>query len=180
MAVAPGQEWEVPAMRAAVRVGSQWPLPEMHDSQGGQRPQTIRTQETLPQPELEAAKRKMKFTTGEIITAGLKKLCCPKDRLYAVMNFLTGDDLFSHQFPRAFQACEPWVKKQHPWLLELDESQCNPETWKEWLAEAERLFGKEHELEPLPLDLWKHCDPIKEAIELMEDKNKVIVVHKPE
>jgi hypothetical protein len=118
----------------------------------------------------------MKFTTGEIISAGLGKLCCPMDRVYVVMNFLTSDNLFTHQLPRAFRACEAWVKQQHPWLLELNEAACTTETWRLWLAEAERKYGQEHELQPLPSGQWLHCDPIKEAVELTEDKNRVIPV----
>lgn len=118
----------------------------------------------------------MKFTTGEVISAGLGKLCCPLERVYVIMDFLTGDKLFSHQLPRAFHACEGWVKQQCPWLSELDESSCSPETWREWLAAAELAHGKEHELLPLPPGQWKSVDPVKEGVELMEDKSRVLVV----
>lgn len=122
----------------------------------------------------------MKFTTGEIISAGLGKLACDIEGMYKIMNFLTGDNLFTHQLPRAFLACEAWVIAQHPWLKELDESACNPETWRAWLDDAEARFGKTHELQPLPEGRWRSVDPIREAIELMEDKTKVIPVIIPE
>lgn len=115
----------------------------------------------------------MKFTTGEIISAGLGKLCCPMERVYNIMNFLTGDNLYTHQLPRAFHACEAWVKEQHPWLLKLDEAGCNPKTFKNWLAAAELAYGMEHELEPLPPGKWQPCDPVSELIQLTEDKSKV-------
>ena len=121
----------------------------------------------------------MKFTTGEIISAGLGKLACDMDGVYRIMNFLTGDSLYTHQLPRAFHACEGWVKQQHPWLLQLDESKCSRETWHQWLDDAERRFGKEHELLPLPQGQWQSCDPISELIQLTEDKSKVIVVQTP-
>jgi hypothetical protein len=120
--------------------------------------------------------KEMKFTTGEVISAGLGKLCCDMEGVYRIMNFLTGDSLFTHQLPRAFRACEAWVKEQHPWLNQLDDTKCNRETWRSWLADAERRFGKEHELKPLPADQWMSVNPIQEAIEIMEDKSKVIAV----
>lgn len=118
----------------------------------------------------------MKFTTGEIISAGTGRLCCQMEGVYKIMNFLTGDNLFTHQLPRAFRACQAWVRKQCPWLENLNEADCTTETWKTWLADAESKYGKEHELEPLPAGQWHQCDPIQEAVELMEDKSKVIVV----
>ena len=101
------------------------------------------------------------------------------DRVYEIMNFLTGDNLFTHQLPRAFHACESWVKTQCPWLNELKESDCTKETWQAWLADAEARFGKEHELNPLPHGQWMQRDPIQEAVELMEDKKRVIVIQAP-
>lgn len=119
----------------------------------------------------------MKFTTGEIISAGTGKLCCPVERLYAIYNFLTGDDLMTHQLPRAFRACEAHVRKQCPWLDDLNAEEVNPETWKAWLAKAEARVGLEHELEPLPAGEWMKCNPITEAIQLMGGRDKVVVVN---
>lgn len=120
----------------------------------------------------------MTFTAGEIISASLGNLCCPIERVYAIMNFLTDDNLYTHQLPRAFRACESWVKQQHPWVNQLDASQCNRDTWREWLSDAESRFGNEHKLKPLPKGVWRSVDPVREAIEIMEDKKRVIVIRK--
>ena len=118
----------------------------------------------------------MKFSTGQIISAGTGRLCCPSEELYQVLNFLTGDNLFTYQLPRAFHACKNHVINQHPWLLELDVNSCNKDTWRKWLSDAETRFGSEHELEALPDGKWMSVDPVREAIELMEDKKRVVVV----
>ena len=118
----------------------------------------------------------MKCTTAEIITVGLGRLCVPMERVCELMNFLTKDNLFTHQLPRAFLTCEAWVKQHHPWLERLDESGCNGQTWRRWIADAELKYGKEHELQPLPDGQWLSCDPVKEAIEWTEDKSRVVVV----
>ncbi len=89
------------------------------------------------------------WTTGEIISAGLGKLCCPMDRVYVIMNYLTGSNLFTHQLPGAFRACKEWVLKQHPWLATLDEEKCTTENWREWLADAEGKVGTHHALQPM-------------------------------
>lgn len=118
----------------------------------------------------------MKFTTGEVISAGLGRLCCSMDRVYVIMNFLTGDNLFTHQLPRAFRACEANVKQQCPWLNDLNEADCTTENWREWLAAVEAKVGHEHELQPVPPELWQRCNPITEAIQLMGGKDNVVVV----
>lgn len=118
----------------------------------------------------------MKFTTGEIISAGTGKLCCPLDGVYRIMNFLTGDNLYTHQLPRAFRACEGHVRAQCPWLGKINADQCNAETWKGWLAEVVALYGVDHELKPLPIGEWRKCNPVTEAIQLMGGRDKVVVI----
>jgi hypothetical protein len=38
--------------------------------------------------------------------------------VYEILNFLTGDNLFTHQLPRANRECEPWLRTQFPQLME--------------------------------------------------------------
>lgn len=118
----------------------------------------------------------MTFTTEQVITAGLGRLCCSVEELYHVMNFLTGDNLFTHQLPRAFHACRDWVLVQQPWLNDLDAEQCTTETWRRWLQAAISKYGESFELKPLPPGQWESRNPIEEAVELMGgDENKVVV-----
>jgi len=121
----------------------------------------------------------VKFTTGEVISAGVGKLCCEMSCVYKILNYLTGDHLFTHQLPRAFKVCEVWVREQQPWLNELQIEDCTTETWRQWLNDAIGKYGEVFELEPLPPGEWKSRDPIKEAVEMMGgDKSRVIGVVK--
>jgi len=36
------------------------------------------------------------------------------DGVYDILNFLTGDELLTHQLPRAMRECEPWLRTQFP------------------------------------------------------------------
>lgn len=123
----------------------------------------------------------MKFPIAQILSAGTGRLCCPMADLYFIYNFLTGDNLYTHQLPRAFKVCQPWMQQQCPWLAQVDESGCSPETWRAWLADLTERFGAEHELQPLPASVWQSQDPIAELIALV-GPGKVIVVapEKPE
>ena len=117
----------------------------------------------------------MKCTTGEIISVGNGSLCCPIDRVYTMLNFLTGDNLFTHVLPRAFRACRNHVETQFPWLLELPE--INRDNWEAVVNDVTAKYGNEHELIALPKGSWQSVDPIQEAIELMEGRDKIIVVN---
>ena len=38
--------------------------------------------------------------------------------IYEILNFLTGDNLFTHQLPRAMKECLPWLRTQFPNLMD--------------------------------------------------------------
>jgi hypothetical protein len=116
----------------------------------------------------------VKFSIGQILSMGTGRLCCQMDGVYEVANFLTGDNLFTHQLVRAFKVCQPWVRSQCPWLAEVDETGCTPETWKPWLAALTAKHGEFFELQPLPAGVWESQDPIAELV-AMVGKDKVIV-----
>lgn len=118
----------------------------------------------------------MKFTTGEIISAGTGKLCCSMDRVYAIYNYLTGDNLFTHQLPRAYRACEAHVRKACPWLDKINADECNAENWQAWLAGVVSLYGDTHELQQMPHGEWFKRNPVEEAAEVMGGADKVVVV----
>lgn len=116
----------------------------------------------------------MKVTIGQVLTAGTGRLCCDIGGLYEIMNYLTGDNLYTHQLVRAYNVCAPWVKSQCPWLAQIDESGCTPETWRAWIADLAERFGAEHELQPLPPGIWESQDPIAELTRMI-GPDKIIV-----
>lgn len=118
----------------------------------------------------------MKITTAELITVGVGNLCTSMERVYDLSNFLTGDNLFTHQLPRAFKAYMPWVKKQHPWLNDLPK--IDGDNFKQVIKDAVEKHGDSHELQAMPNGEWQSCDPIQEAIDMV-GKDKVIVVQTP-
>lgn len=119
----------------------------------------------------------MKFTTGEVISAGTGMLCCPIGDVYKIFNFLTNDNLYTHQLPRAGRVCKEHIEGQCPWLKDLNKEDCTPDTWRDWLTDAIIKYGNSHELQPLPPDTWNHVNPIKEAVDMM-GADKVMVAVK--
>lgn len=106
-------------------------------------------------------------TTGKMVsTRGM-------EGIYGILNYMTGDSLFTHQLPRACRECGPVLRAQHPDLPnEANTPALSAETWQEWLQEQRDRFGDE--LEVVPLSEWEHRDPVAEMVE-MKSADSVIV-----
>ena len=53
----------------------------------------------------------LSVTTGRLVSSR------HMEGIYEILNFLTGDNLFTHQLPRAMRECEPWLRSQFPYLM---------------------------------------------------------------
>jgi hypothetical protein len=128
-------------------------------------------------------------TTGRLLTEPKGERDNGISDLYELLNWMTGDSLYTHQLPRASKACEPWVLQCFPELapasvcldkldgwLEADRTG-GQEGIKMWLAELRLLFPvikDSYDIAPLP-DGWTTIDPLIE-LESMVGKEKVITV----
>jgi hypothetical protein len=54
----------------------------------------------------------LSVTTGRLVSSR------HIDGVYDVLNFLTGDNLYTHQLPRAMDKCKPWLRSMFPALME--------------------------------------------------------------
>jgi hypothetical protein len=116
--------------------------------------------------------------------------------VYDVLNFLTGDELYTHQLPRASDECKPWLRTQFPALFpeapgmqkRLDHlsEQCEKangdrdklsavcNAWWRDIQEANGL-PEMLTLYEMGAEMHTHIDPIEEAQAMMGD-DRVIVV----
>ena len=58
------------------------------------------------------------FELGDILSVTTGRLVSRRHvtALYDLMGFMTGENLMTHQLPRAMDACAPELIRQHPWL----------------------------------------------------------------
>lgn len=101
--------------------------------------------------------------------------------IYRVLNFMTGDDLFTHQLPRAMREVEPSLREQHPGLF-IDppdlEGVADDDTKAavfDWLAEQEARFGETVEVRPLPPGDHTRIDPLSELGLMGVPSERIIV-----
>ena len=64
------------------------------------------------------------------------------DGVYDILNFMTGDDLFTHQLPRAINICQPVLQKQLPHINFNDwKGDINENNYKDAVNFAGNQYG---------------------------------------
>lgn len=115
------------------------------------------------------------ITTGRLVST--RKM----DGVYEILNFMTGESLYTHQLPRAMRECAPSLRAQYPLLadVELPENPAdltNIDKRHAWLTEQAKRLGSHMAIAPLPKRDPQYDTPIADAIEMMGDPTKVMVV----
>lgn len=112
--------------------------------------------------------------------------------LYEILNWITTDNLFTHQLPRAERAARPWLLKCFPELAPVSDSLHSLDRWlasdqagtpqeaiRMWLTEVKAMFPDlkdNYEIAPMP-DGWTLMDPMIEAEAMIGDPSKIISVN---
>ena len=120
------------------------------------------------------------FHLGDILSVTTGRLVSPShmDGIYGVLNWMTGDNLFTHQLPRACDECQEPLLAQHPDLrdIEVPEDFGGKEGVDRWLAEQVDRFGENREVAPLADGDHTHIDPLTELRKMRPDAEHVVIV----
>lgn len=131
------------------------------------------------------------FHISDVLTVTTGRLVSSRhmDGVYEILNFLTGDNLFTHQLPRAMRECDPWLRTQFPqlfpdngriaaFLAKMDEESVKTEASIAAWVESVRVAFLLPEMLPvyeMGADMHTHIDPVEEAKAMFGD-NRVISV----
>lgn len=139
------------------------------------------------------------FHISDVLTVTTGRLVSSRhmDGVYDILNFLTSDNLFTHQLGRAMDECKPWLQSTFPQLMKDAEGMPdrladldrrielvpqNRESIsiviRDWVKEL-RLSLKLPEMLPvyeLGSEMHVHIDPIEEAKAMLGD-DRVLVVN---
>ncbi|GGK62099.1 hypothetical protein Sme01_04020 [Sphaerisporangium melleum] len=106
------------------------------------------------------------FHLGDILTVTTDRLVSPDgmDGVYQILNWMTGESLFTHQLIRAAKECAESLREQHPALADIDVPDwVNDEaTVKRWLDSQVSVFGEWWPVEPLAPGQRQYIDPVTE------------------
>jgi hypothetical protein len=143
-------------------------------------------------------------TTGRLLTKGAG----PKDNgigdLYELLNWMTEDNLFTHQLGRAAEECKPVILELYPELVVLGSYSAltKLDKWisdfvnasepppgvekgdaedgiKMWIAEIKILFPNVQDFYELPRIKDKHVykDALAELVEMKGKDNVLVITH---
>ena len=113
--------------------------------------------------------------------------------LYAILNHMTQDNLFTHQLGRASEECKPWLLRWYPELAAcgVDKSMDSLDRWlnadrvggseavRMWLTELKMMFPNlrdEYEIGQLPADDHEVKDAFDELVEMRGTDELIILI----
>lgn len=118
------------------------------------------------------------FHLGDVLSVTTGILVSPRklDGLWELLDHMTGESLFTHQLPRAFDECAPELLCQHPDLAAVAVPELEPEQVLGWLAEQVAVFGEYRSVRPLATDDHTRIDPISELRMMRPDAPIIPIV----
>jgi hypothetical protein len=126
------------------------------------------------------------FHLGDILSITTGCLVSPRhmDGIYDILNWMTGDSLFTHQLPRACDECSGPLLAQHPDLAAIvapgsfgdGTRESAEEAVARWLAEQVAVYGETREVAPLAAGDHTVIDPLAELRMMRPDAEIVTVV----
>lgn len=131
---------------------------------------------------------KQTFSTAIVLSVTVDRFVCDNiGQIYEILNYITGDNLFTHALPRAGRFAKPFILEAYPELAiptdkesELDatgtmeRSEVRPFIDR-WLASLNLPASYEIESHA---DAWLAMDPVSE-LEGMVGKDRVLTVALP-
>jgi hypothetical protein len=121
------------------------------------------------------------FHLGDVlsVTTGLMLSPTGMDGIYEILNWMTGENLMTHQLPRAGDECIGPLLAQHPDLAEVQVPAGvldTEATYRAWMDEQVARFGETREVAPLGGEEHAYIDPVTELRMMMRPDLPVVVV----
>lgn len=127
----------------------------------------------------------LSVTTGRLLTKRISERDNGIGALYEILNWMTDDNLYTHQLPRAMQQCAPHLVRLFPELdvaesrlAELDASLGNAADPGRVVAEWIDSLGlkAEYDIPQIPIDDRSHVDPYVELVAMRGGTDGIVVV----
>jgi hypothetical protein len=113
----------------------------------------------------------MKFNLGTVLSVTTGRLLCDIGSVYDILNHMTGDNLFTHQLPRASEVCEKPLLAQFPQLaaMQVPDDLRGEESCQAWLNSQIAIHGDEFDVETL--ESWQHINPLTELAQMTDKRS---------
>ena len=114
-----------------------------------------------------------KFDLGTVLSITSERLFTDMGNIYEILNYLTDDELWTHQLSRAEDSAKPYLLSLFPELKNVGANVIinSKEDVDNFLAEQAKIYGNSFEFEPMPLGMYNHMSPFEE-LEIISKKPK--------
>lgn len=117
------------------------------------------------------------FPTEDVLSTCTGRLIGHIDGVYQVLNWMTGESVFTHQIPRISREAAPVVLAAHPelQLAYAEADQVNTENWQFWRDTWIKRYGPMISVPKFSTDQHERIDPLSELAEKVHP-DKIVVV----
>ena len=117
------------------------------------------------------------FPTRDVLSTITGRLMGDIGGVYEVLNFMTGESVYTHQLPRLGREALPVVLAAHPELAQaVEESeQVTPENFLYWRGTWEARYGLTIAVPKFTADSHESIDPLSELAQYVHPDKIVIV-----
>jgi len=112
-----------------------------------------------------------KFHLGVVLSVTSGKLLAPIGNLYKILDYMTGEELYTHELPSYNKLCKPYILEKYPNLANVDTSEVNRDNWKEFLDKQVSIYGEYLEV-PKAKDVKRIDDPISSWARITKELEK--------
>lgn len=117
------------------------------------------------------------FATCDVLSTITGRLMGDIGGVYEVLNWMTGESVFTHQLPRIGREARPVMVDAHPQLAQAIEEaeQVNTDNWQEWRQKWEDRYGPTITVPKFTADTHERIDPLSEAAEHFPPERIIVV-----
>lgn len=117
------------------------------------------------------------FPTADVLSTITGMLMADIGGVYEVLNWMTGESVFTHQIPRVSREVVPVVLDMHPSLQQaIDEApNVNCETVAHWRQTWEDRYGPTIAVPKFTPETHERIDPMSEAAEHFRPDQMIVV-----
>lgn len=118
------------------------------------------------------------FPTADVLSTISGVLISKIDGVYAVLNWMTGESVFTHQIPRISREAAPVLLAKHgPFLQQaIDEAaQVTPENYQSWRDTWENRYGPAIAVPKFSVETHERIDPMSELAEHFRPDQTIVV-----
>ena len=116
-----------------------------------------------------------RFDLGIIISVISGRVFTEIENMYDILDYLTGDSIYTHQIPRVMDQVRPYILSIYPGLEGIGSDAivtCKEEALA-YIDEKKKIFGDSLPLKPITKESgYSHVDPLEELSEMILGRKK--------